>query len=106
MDQRVYARQYLATVPQDVTVLPRAVLELTAATLRHHLAQVLAAVDADRAAVMLSALEEASEGIRERAAYCPACRRHPSALCDEDADRLSRAETYDRLAARLREVTR
>jgi hypothetical protein len=103
--QRVNARQYLATVPEDVAGLPRAVLELTAATLRHHLAEVLAAIDADQAAVVLSALEDASDGIRERAAYCPACRSHPAALCDEDADRLSRAEAYDHLATQLRKAT-
>jgi hypothetical protein len=64
------------------------------------------ALGAGQAATVLSALEDASEGIRERAAYCPACASHPADLCEEDADRLSRAETYDHLAARLREATR
>jgi hypothetical protein len=51
---------------------------------------------------VLSALEDATGGIRERAAYCPACWSHPAALCDGTADQLSRAESYDQLAATLR----
>jgi hypothetical protein len=63
-------------------------------------------LDEDQAATVLAALEDAAEGIRERAAYCSACRTHPADLCDETADQLRRAEAYDALAARLGEVTR
>jgi hypothetical protein len=63
-------------------------------------------LDKDQAATVIAALDDASEGIRERAAYCPACWAHPAALCNEDADRLCRAEAYHHLAARLREVPR
>ena len=59
-------------------------------------------LDDDQAATALSALEDASEGIRERAAYCSACKAHPAELCPEDEDRLSRAEAYDALATELR----
>jgi hypothetical protein len=58
----------------------------------------------DQAVLVLSALEDASDGIRERAAYCPACAAHPADLCDECSDRLADAEVYDALAAQLREV--
>lgn len=61
-------------------------------------------LDEDQAATVIAALDDASEGIRERAAWCPACKAHPAALCDEDADRLSRAEAYDHLAAQLRKA--
>jgi hypothetical protein len=114
-DMRVaIARDYLASVRQHkVTHLPPSVLVRECAELRRQLGQVLdvisgqaAALDADETMTVLAALDDASEGIRERAAYCPACRSHPASLCDEDADRLSRAEAYDHLAARLREVIR
>jgi hypothetical protein len=114
-DQRVeLARDYLRGARQrDINYLPPSRLQAELAETRRQLGQVLAVIagqaaafDQDQAAVVLSALDDASEGIRERAAYCPACRSHPAALCDEDAARLSRAEAYDHLAARLREVTR
>jgi hypothetical protein len=113
-DMRVsIAREYLASVRRHkVTTLPPSVLVRECAELRRQLGQVLdvidgqaAALGADQSATVLSALEDASDGIRERAAYCPACRTHPAALCDEDADRLSRAEAYDHLAAKLREAS-
>jgi hypothetical protein len=59
-------------------------------------------LDQDQAATVLAALDDASDGIRGRAAYCPACVAHPADLCDEDAGRLARADEYDRLAATLR----
>jgi hypothetical protein len=62
------------------------------------------ALGAGQAGIVLSALEDASEGIRERAAYCPACRSHPADLCEEDAERLGRADAYDQLADRFQEV--
>ena len=58
-------------------------------------------LDADHAATVLAALDDASDGIRDRAAYCPACTAHPADLCDECAGNLSRAEAYDHLAATL-----
>jgi hypothetical protein len=60
-------------------------------------------LDRDQAATVLAALEDASEDIRDRAAYCPACASHPADLCDGCAGRLTRAEAYDRLAATLRD---
>lgn len=104
-DQRVtLAREYLTGARQrDINYLPPSRMAAELAETRHQLGQVLAAI-ADQAATVLAALEDASEGIRQRAAYCPACRRHPADLCEEDADRLARADAYDRLAAKLREV--
>ena len=55
----------------------------------------------DTASTMLAALYDAAAGNRDRAAYCPDCRSHPAELCDDDADRLARADEYDRLAAHL-----
>jgi len=55
----------------------------------------------DIAGTMLAALDDAASGIRDRAAYCPDCGSHPADLCDGDADRLARADEYDRLAAQL-----
>jgi hypothetical protein len=66
----------------------------------------LDAVGAEDRTVLLSALEDASACLRERAAWCPACQSHPADLCDETADQLARADEYDRLAAALREVAR
>jgi hypothetical protein len=107
------ARRYLAEVSAvGVEQLPPTVLMREVAELRRLLASVLAiigdqaaALDEDQAATVMAALDDASEGIRERAAWCPACRAHPAALCDEDADRLTRAEAYDHLAAQLRKAT-
>jgi hypothetical protein len=113
-DQRVtLAREYLTgTRRRKVDQLPPSVLMRELAETRRQLGQVLAVIagqaaslDADQAAIVLSALEDASDGIRERAANCPACRSHPADLCDEDTDRLYRAEAYDHLAAKLREAT-
>jgi hypothetical protein len=112
-DQRVtLAREYLAAARQrDINYLPPSRLQAELVETRRQLGQVIAAIegqaalDAGQAAIVLSALEDASEGIRERAAYCPACRSHPAELCEEDAERLSRADAYDHLADRLREVT-
>ena len=54
---------------------------------------------------MLAALEDASDGIQDRAAYCPACASRAADLCDEDAYRLPRADAYDRPPAQVREAT-
>jgi hypothetical protein len=48
-------------------------------------------------AIVGSALEDASQHIRERAANCPDCEASPAELCDGCSDRLARAEAYDRL---------
>jgi hypothetical protein len=112
-DQRVaLAREYLTGARRrKVDQLPPSVLMRELAETRRQLGQVLdvidqaATLDDDQAAIVLSSLEDASEGIRERAAHCPACRSHPADLCDEDADRLARADAYDRLAAKLRDTT-
>ncbi len=62
-------------------------------------------LDEDQAATVLSALEDASEHIRERAANCPECMASPADLCDGCSDRLNRAGAYDALAGTLREAT-
>ncbi|HEY6275605.1 MAG TPA: hypothetical protein VIX86_04665 [Streptosporangiaceae bacterium] len=62
-------------------------------------------LDHGQAVTVLSALEDASEGIRERAANCPDCDTSPADLCDECSDRLARADAYDRLAGQLRQAT-
>jgi hypothetical protein len=61
-------------------------------------------LDRNQAATVLAALADVGEGIRRRAASCPACTAHLAELCDECAGRLARAETYHALAARLREL--
>lgn len=47
------------------------------------------------------ALADAAEGNRDRAAHCGECPAHPSGLCDGCAERLDRAESYDKMAGRL-----
>lgn len=107
------AREHLAAAQRTpVEQLLPLVLARECAESRRHLAALLAviegqaaALDAGQVATVLAALEDASESIRERAACCPACASHPADLCDEDADRLTRADTYDQLAAKLKEAT-
>jgi hypothetical protein len=115
VDQRVrLAREYLDSVRRRrVTELPLMLLVRECAELRRLLGQVLDVIGeaavipgAGRAAIVLAALGDASDGIRERAAHCPDCTASPADLCDETAGQLSRADAYDRLAATLREVTR
>ncbi len=96
---------------RKVATLQPSLLIRECAELRRLLGQVLdviegqtAVLDADQAAIVLSALEDASDGIRERAAHCPDCAASPADLCDGCADRLSRAEGYDDLTAKLREA--
>jgi hypothetical protein len=112
-DRRVeLAREYLRGARQrDINYLPPSRLMSELAETRRQLGAVLAviaeqpvALGQDQAVTVLSALQDASEAIRERAAHCPTCWSHPADLCDEDADQLSRAEAYDHLAAKLREV--
>lgn len=65
-----------------------------------------ASADEDQADVVLSALEDAAEHIRERAANCPGCDASVTELCDGCADRLHRADAYEALAGQLRGETR
>ena len=59
------------------------------------------ALDDDDQAVILAALADAAEAIRERADYCPACQERLTGRCAGHADQLRRAAAYDALAGRL-----
>jgi hypothetical protein len=58
------------------------------------------------AETVLSALQDAAEGNRDRAAHCSDCATAPADLCDLCADRLSRADNYDQLASEIWEHQR
>ncbi len=91
-------------------MLPPSVLVRECAELRRQLGQVLDVIeahamplDADQAAIVLDALDVAADYRRDGAANCPDCAVHPAELCSTCEWRLSSAEAYDHLAARLRE---
>lgn len=108
-DQRVTsAREFLAGARRrKVTDLPPSLLERECAELRRLLGQMLDVVDeattltpADLRTVR-DALDVAADTKRDSAANCPDCPHTEGGLCTTCDSRLTRADEYDNLAARL-----
>lgn len=53
-------------------------------------------------ATVLDALDFAADELRDRVANCGDCDQHPAGLCETCANRLARAEGWDKTAGALR----